>query len=64
MAPRLTDCRAYLASHSVNGSSPTMLGAHSCTAQSLRIPQPRLTASAKEASVPSPVPAGYRASAW
>ena len=31
-----------------------MLGAHSRTAQSLRIPQPRLTASTKPASVPSP----------
>lgn len=57
MAPRLTDCLAYLASHWVNGSSPAMLGAHSCTAQSLRIPQPRLTASTKPAIVPSPAPA-------
>jgi hypothetical protein len=30
--------------------------AHSCTAQSLRIPQPRLTASTKAAPVPSPTP--------
>ena len=50
--------------HSVNGSSPAMLGAHSRTAQSLRIPQPRLTASTKPASVPSPTPAGCRTSAW
>ena len=63
MAPRLTDCLAYLASHWVNGSSPAMLGAHIWTAQSLRIPQPRLTASAKAAAVPSPTPARYRASA-
>ena len=55
----VTDCLAYLASHSVNGSSPAMLGAHSRTAQSLGIPQPRLTASAKAAIVPSPTPARY-----
>ena len=63
MAPRLTDCRAYLASHWVNGSSPAMLGAHIRTAQSLRIPHPWATTSAKLAIVPSATPAGNGASA-